>query len=301
LGGVYFVSAPAEASNMGFKLERSFTVQPNLRNFYFVSFPLFNGLSDIASDDVAFGEDPCVGTPGDGEINATDAICDLWTSRDGAGVGAGFTISKLNTSTCLYDSRTGTKTGANSWFYVGAFTDPIGEGINREVGYFINVGKAPGDPDLENRAVIVGSHDPSFLGHNVSSAGGCSADIISLSYHTMYRTVDEIICGLEGVDWIPNPGPENDNPTNPDGSGDAWCPNGIFDPLGGAGKGITVSTFDNDPGSAGANLYVPRTALNTGPGQIGFFGTNYNLQPGEAYLVAIADDVADRVFNSPHF
>jgi hypothetical protein len=288
---------------MGFKLERAFTVQPNLRNFYFVSFPLFNGLSDIADDRIPTPGNPCVGAPnGDGIVNATDAICDLWTSSGDSMGEAGFSIQKYDTSTCLFTARSAVKlpTGPDNWFYTGAFQDDITIGINREIGYLINVRKGPMDPDgsIENRAVIVGSHDPSFAGHTVSSAN-CNTDILSLSYHTMYRSVAEILCGLEGVDWVPH---ETDGfPADPLDPSTHLCPNGIFDPGGGVGLGTTVQTFDNDPGSASANLYVAFTAVSLGPGGIRFIGTNYNLQPGEAYLVSIATGVADRVFNSPHF
>jgi hypothetical protein len=119
----------------------------------------------------------------------------------------------------------------------------------------------------------------------------------------MYRSVNEILCGLEGVDWVPDPGDPNGDPTNPapGEEGEPWCPNGIYDPAGDVGQAVVVQTFDNEPGSPGANLYQARTAVSLGPAGVSFFGGNYNLKPGEAYLVTLGDTVADRVFQSPHF
>jgi hypothetical protein len=295
MGGVYFVGSPADASNMGFKLERSFTVQPGLRNFYFLSQPLFNGLSDIADSDVTGNK--CTGT-GDvdggatpaGMVNADDLICDLWTSRDQSGGGAGFAVQKYDTTTCLFTARTAIKSGPTSYTFIGAFTQDLTTGINREIGYLINVTKGPADPLLENRAVIVGSHDPSFLGHTVSSSV-CLQDILNVPYHTMYRTANELLCGLEGPDW---------QDANADGRPDT-CPAGVFDPAGAAGVGATVQTFDNDPASGTAGLYQARTAVSLGAGNLNFLGPNFALKPGEAYLVNRPRAAADRTFLSPHF
>jgi hypothetical protein len=287
LGGVYFVSAPsADASNMGFKLERAFEVHDGLRNFYFVSFPLFNGLSDTA--DSGNSSDPCGGPP-DGDINADDAICDLWTDRDSSMGGSGFTIQKFDTSTCLYVARTGVKVSPTNFFFTGGFTAPIDSGVNREIGYLCNVARGPADPPIENRAVIVGSHDPSFAGHPVDTAGGCLQDIINVPYHTMYRQANEILCGLETVDWVDDDG---------DGAPDT-CPNGIYDINSGPGQGATAQTFDNDPASPTANLYVARTVVNLGT-SLRFLGSNFDLRPGEGYPINMAAGTSS-VFLSPHF
>ena len=47
-GGVYLSAGTAEASNMGFKLERSFSFVTGAQNLYLVSFPLFPGLGDVS-------------------------------------------------------------------------------------------------------------------------------------------------------------------------------------------------------------------------------------------------------------
>jgi hypothetical protein len=270
---------------MGFKLERSFSFEDSFRNFYYVSFPLFNGLGDIADSALGY---PCdfAGGPGDGVINADDAICDMWTDRGLSMGGAAFTIQKIDTATCSLVGRTGLVTSRDNYFFTGGFTEDITTGENRERGYNVVVAKGNSDPFLENRAVIVGSHDPSFGGHDFVTTG-CRRDIISVAYHTMYRTVDEILCGLESVDWDP------DGSGNPDA-----CLNGIYND--GAGLGTTVQRYDNDPASMTPNRFVGRTVFNPGGGLF-FLGPDFQLTPGDAYLVNWEAAADPQRFVQPHF
>jgi len=272
-GGVYLCTGTAEASNMGFKLERSFSYTTGARNLYLVSFPLFNGLGDVS--------DGAGCAAGDGIVNANDALCDLATDRDSSAGGALMTIQRLNESSCLFEGRTILKVGAN-FSFIGGFTDELTTPTNREVGYFINVNKNPADPDLENRAVIVGSHDPSWAGKMVSRA--CPFTILNLPYHTMYRSANEILCGLKGVDWNPS------DPGNPDSDPDT-CDAGLYDPV--SGVSVTTQTFDNASGYAG------RSAFNAGG--VRFIGTNFDLTPGDAYLFNMNTGYQDRLWLPPHF
>ena len=90
-GGACLITGTAQASNMGFKLERSFDVNRNaaglaLRNEYWVSQPLFNGLGDVGyhDTDAALSNKRCVSATnpaGDGLIDVLDALCDYWTAR----------------------------------------------------------------------------------------------------------------------------------------------------------------------------------------------------------------------------
>lgn len=272
-GGVYLsISAgTAEASNMGFKLERSFSYTTGTRNLYLVSFPLFNGLGDVS--------DGAGCAAGDGVINADDALCDLATDRDASAGGALMTMQKYDDGACSFVGRTILKTPAG-YSFIGAFTDELTTAANREIGYFVNVNKNPADPDLENRAVIVGSHDPSWAGKMVSRT--CSQTLLNLPYHTMYRSANEILCGLEGVDWM-----DGDGNGNPD-----TCDAGLFDPT--SGVSVTVQTFSNDSGYAGRSVF----AVGGNPV---FIGTNFDLTPGDAYVFNMNTGYGDRLWLPPHF
>src|SRR5438128_2695007 len=116
-GGVYLMgAAPAAASNMGFKLERSFDLvrRPNgtpLQNIYWLSRNLFDGLGDVAG--APNPNNPCVGDPtgpavGNGIIDSDDMICDMWTARTtplNAGV---FTLTYIKREECTPVSRIAT-------------------------------------------------------------------------------------------------------------------------------------------------------------------------------------------------
>lgn len=268
-GGVYLSSGTAEASNMGFKLERSFSFVTGEQNLYLVSFPLFNGLGDVS--------DGAGCSAGDGLIDANDALCDLATDRDSSAGGALMTIQRLNEATCLFEGRTLLKVGPGFTF-IGAFTEELTTATNREVGYFVNVNKNAADPDLENRAVIVGSHDPSWAGKMITN--DCPFTVLNLPYHTMYRTANEILCGLEGVDWV-----DADMNGNPDS-----CDNGLYDPV--SGVSVTTQAFDNG--------FFGRSAFNGG-GNVIFIGTNFDLTPGDAYLFNMNSGYLGRMYTPPHF
>ena len=272
-GGVYLSlsAGTAEASNMGFKLERSFSFTTGARNLYFVSFPLFNGLGDV-SDGAGCGA-------GDGVINANDALCDLATDRDMSAGGALMTMQKWDDQACSFVGRTILKVGAN-FSFVGGFTEDLTTAANREIGYVINVNKNPADPDLENRAVIVGSHDPSWAGKMVSRT--CAFTMLNLPYHAMYRTANEVLCGLEVVDWV-----DADMNGTPD-----TCDAGLFDPV--SNVSVTVQTFDNATGFQG------RTCFSVA-GNLTCIGPNFDLTPGDAYVFSMNTGYMDRLWLPAHF
>ena len=267
-GGVYLSAGTAEASNMGFKLERSFSFVTGAQNLYLVSFPLFNGLGDVSN---GMGCDT-----GDGVIDANDALCDLATDKDMSAGGALMTIQRLNEASCLFEGRTILKVGAN-FSFIGAFLSELTSPENREVGFFINVNKNPADPDPENRAVIVGSHDPSWAGKMVTRS--CAFTVLNLPYHTMYRSANEILCGLEGVDWT------DDGTGAPD-----MCEGGLYDPV--SGLSVTTQTF--------VGTFQGRSAFNAG-GTVRFIGTNFDLTPGDAYIFNMPEGYQDRLWLAPHF
>jgi hypothetical protein len=295
-GGVYFTGSPAEASNMGFKLERSFNTIDGFKGLYYVSFPLFNGLGDVADTTMPGPNGPNGGVcdtsvrGGDGIINAHDALCDMWQSRTG-----NMSMVRFDEEACTFQPETleyvqflNTVVSTNTW------TDPL----IRDEGFQVNVPFSATDGPLDNRAVIVGSHDPSYAGKAVQlPISGCSPNvsIINLPYHTMYQSSVELLCGLKDVDWF-----DADSNGEPD-----TCPNGVFDEFDGAAGGalISVVTFDNVNDANGTdNTFVNQSVeYVTFLGGNVFTGSEYDLTPGDAYVVRLTPNHRPTVFLSPHF
>lgn len=324
-GGVYLAGTPAEASNMGFKLERSFDLirgpAPEERAFtnkYWVSFPYFNGLGDVGnSDRIAHpGRNRCVGDTvggggppvGDGIIDSTDLLCDLWTSRTGS-----IQVAYYNQRTCAPTAQTasvglgGFIDFTDTEFPVPVDADGVG-GVDPGVGYELILDDRPGTPT--NRGVIVGSHDPAFPGQPLHYSTLCGPPafrrhLVSLPYHTMLQTAAEFICGLEGVDWLDDglPGtggvPNDGLPDHPDDCQPAT--GAIFDGQIGAGHALQVETFVNEVGQASRPVGFTISAISLGGGRISPQGTNFLLRPGDAYLVTLSVDHQDTNFLSPHF
>jgi hypothetical protein len=301
-GGVYLAAAPAQASNMGFKLERNLRAERDdvsaraFQNLYYVSFPLFNGLDPDLANSADASQNKCVGDPGlppgpltgDGILNADDALCDLWTSRLGL-----MTFSRWVNNECRSDSRSANINFANQVQFSGLFTIPL----EREVGYEVVVGSRPG-VTLDNRTVIVGSHDPSYPGQTLHVNCRPQKYYLNLPYHTMYRTVDEMMCGLEITDWQPDPG--DGHPLT--------CPRGVYDTTAiTAPYKIDILTFDNVEdfdGPAGRNTdntFINRSLTINFAGQRVFTGDDFRLIPGDAYIVGLPQTHADTTWLSPHF
>jgi hypothetical protein len=316
-GGVYLAGAPAQASNMGFKLERDFDFKRTsatggraLINIYYVGLPYFNGMGDVANtNDPAANK--CVGDPGtspavgDGIINSDDAICEFWPARATRATTppGSFAFSYFDTNTCSIVTRLARIVLGNVQFSLTPF--PATGDLNTAIGYQINVGVSPGtNPDQRNRAVIVGSHDPSFTGRTIAytptcGTGGppcCNAataariDLIAVPYHSMYQMSVELLCGLRGVDW-----PDTNNDWIPD---DRLCDGGISD----QSHTIAVTTVKNDdPATGGTSGYVSQSARYVLGNLTLTPVTPFALIPGEAYQVNIPAGHVTTTFLSPHF
>lgn len=294
-GGVYLTAGSAHASNMGFKLERSFPVvrenpadnTTSFTNLYLLSFPLFNGLGDVADGNHGPPSN-CVGdaggpTMGDGVVNTVDVICDLFTDR--ATNGNSFAVARFNRDFCLVETQSASKG------LFGLNFSPVAYPLDREAGLMITVG-ATVVPPPQNRAVIVGSHDPSYAGRQVRQpVPDCTPrlDVINLPYHTMYTRANEILCGLEGLDWV-DTAPADGNPDT--------CDRAIFDGV----HAISVGTFDNVNDDAGPGDNSIRYRIVTVIlGQVRFQGPNFDLAPGEAYILSINPGQVTKTFITPHF
>jgi hypothetical protein len=315
-GGVYLAGAPAQASNMGFKLERDFDYlrlssagNRGRINIYYVAFPFFNGMGDVANTG-ATNANKCVGdsdgpAAGDGIINADDAVCELWQARATAATTppGSFAFSYFDTGTCSIVTRLARVVLGRVQFSLTPF--PSTGDLDTAIGYQVNVGVSSGtNPDQRNRAVIVGSHNPSYAGKTIAytptcGTGGppcCNAasaariELVSLVYHTMYRTSVDILCGLQGVDW-----PDANNDNIPD---DGSCPNGISD----GSHTIAVTTVKNeDSATGGTNGYVSQSARYV-LGRLTLTPvTPFALVPGDAYQINIPAGHITTTFLSPHF
>lgn len=291
-GGVYLSTGDeVQASNMGFKLEREFRTIQGYPGLYYVSFPLFNGLGDVADTRNA---NPCA-AGGDGVINADDAICDMWDVAGGANRKGPFSMSRFDSDSCSFQTRT-CNTIFGNVSCVGGWTGAL----PRDEGFQVNAPFVTANGAVSNRAVIVGSDDPSYTGRTLRiPASNCRPNyaVLNLPYHTMYQNALEVLCGLENVDWERRtdgcPGPMG----NPESA--RACPNGIFD---GAAQ-ISVNWFKNDGDlSAGDNTFLSCIA-NVVFGNVNFPAgcTCYDLRPGDAYLVVLTPLHTPTTFLSPHF
>lgn len=309
-GGVYLAGSPAEASNMGFKLERSLSLVRDagnkpLLNIYLVSFPLYNGLGDVANTADA-STNKCVldvGPPagpatGDGVIDSNDAICDLWTSRKGT-----FAFNWFNRDTCKYLGSVASQSQLGGINFGG---NPFVLPAEPDNGFQVVVSVPPNSMlNPVNQGVIVGSHDPTFVGRTIrppaGGTSGCSPklDLIEFPYHSMYQKADEVLCGLEGVDWM------RDGMGKPNKCFDTVNnkPTGIFD----GQHALSIQSFDNVPDGLGKdNGYLFRTVVDPPPvgtinPPLSFGGSDYDLRPGDAYLLSLDPNHVPTTWLSPHF
>jgi hypothetical protein len=312
-GGVYMAGS-ANASNMGFKLERDFDFKRNaanqraLLNVYYVSLPNFNGLGDVANSTGAGGSNFCVGDPGgpvagDGEINSHDAVCDWWTARPVRETAGSFQLISIDAANCSTFLVTG-RWGLSGPTIQGTVFPPAGTDLWTDRGYQVNIAPGlAGNPDPRNRAVIVGSHDPSFAGQLLHYSMTCGtaagrADLITVPYHTMLQEPVEILCGPRGIAWQ-----DVDNNWRPDDTSPAGCAGGIFD---GTRTAQVIAAKNDDPSLGGVSGFVPQLARLSGfpPNQTVSIvppDPPFHLIPGESYRVPLLLGQTDKIFLSPHF
>lgn len=323
-GGVYLAATTAQASNMGFKLERDFDHKTTsaagnrpLLNVYYLSLPLFNGLGDIA-DSVAINpatnqpwRNKCIGDgngppgpAGDGTINSDDLLCDLWTSRSDPTRAGAFQIIAIDAPNCSTFVRSGSiRIGGNPEFAAGDPFPPPGTELWTDRGYQINIDIAQAVESPRNRAIIVGSHDPSFTGQVVRFSNTCGAtavrsDLLTVPYHGMFQKSVELLCGLRGVAWE-----DVDNNWQPDDRSVAGCDGGVFD---GVHSIQVLTALNEDPALGGRSGFFFQSARLGGipPNQVvqlAPLDPEFDIIPGEAYAVVIQPNQVDTTLAIPHF
>jgi hypothetical protein len=236
----------------------------------------------------------CVGDPGgpaagDGRITATDLICAWWTARANPVTAGTLSLYTIKSSECSLYGRSGTVQLGAIRFTGPDF--PIDPSIGLDV--FVTVpGTASYSP--HNHAVIDGMGDPTFskrltwsptcTGGQTTNCCGANAprtDFLSTPYDTVYRTSDEILCGLEGVDWQDVNGDGMPDACFDDANGNGRidrgeAPTGIWD----GAHAMTVYRFINEPVPNGMVARTVTLAL----GRSRVTGVRFDLVPGDAYL-----------------
>lgn len=265
-------------SNMAFRIELNLFSSASVEYpaNHLVSLPL-----EWNPPDVAGGADswPC-DDAGDGEATLDEALCELWTSVDALS-DARFTVEALDRSLEAFVARVGERVGGGPPGASGS-TAPLSDTVGAGAALSVRV---EGDV-ADNPVVIVGSHDPDFGGYLLSSpADRGSFHLLSVPYHTRYRTADEILCGIRDEDWY-----ELDGDGIPDS-----CPNGVFDPV--SGGHATVARIQNDPITGAATM--GRQVFDSG--SLLFVGSNFDLVPGEGIIVYLPRGYAERPFLPPTY
>jgi len=266
-------------SNMGFLLETDLddtSSGPDNASHYFVSVPFVFSPEDIADASLADACDVASGA-GDGVIDSRDLLCSWWTSRAGS-----MTISRRDDAAQTWQSMTARRDAGGQVEFFGDWTQPL---VAREA-YVVTVGGG-----AHNAVRIAGSHDPTqgCRDFELAPGGGHTLLVYNMVYHTMCRRLDELTCGLEGIDWMDG---------NADGLPDT-CPGGLFDV--GSGAPVTLIAMDHRAGSPTYGEEISRTVERDAFGDLVFSGENLELTPGEAYLVVLDAPFSGTVSCQPHF
>lgn len=251
---------------------------------YYVSFPEFPAFRDIANSNTATVLNPCdlTGRGPDGIVNADDVLCFIMS--DLAALPAAFQVS-ITTSPpdgCRFTARSLVKDVLFGPSSAGAFV----EAIDGHGAFAVNTPFAREGRDL--LVTFGGQCDASWPGQviELNPACPCLPSFLHYPYGSLYRSADEILCGLEGLDW---------NDGDLDGDPDS-CPNGIFDGT----HRISVQTYDNDPYTQPEtdDLVLARTVLVTDLGLV-FLGRDFPTAAGEAYVVDVSEGHVPTLFRPP--
>jgi hypothetical protein len=292
---ILLASSPAAAQE--FRVERDLDLIRGaggqaLHSIYWVSLPLDPDLPDGASSASAT-TNKCVGEPGgpttaDGVLDSDDLICAWWTARALPATAGGFTVSKMDPRSCTLISRNATVALGAIRFTGQAFD------FEPDAGYQVQV-SAPATASWSprNHAILTGDDDPLWPGRPIVSLPTCTAgmttdccganqaraSLVALPFDAMYAHSDEVLCGLENVDWTDAGGAPNRcwDDADSDGRYDAGeALTGIFD-------GRTASTVVTYRHLGDDHSMVARTAV-LALGRFRLTGMRFPLAAGEAYM-----------------
>ncbi|MEM7249557.1 MAG: hypothetical protein AAF533_29890, partial [Acidobacteriota bacterium] len=257
------------------------------QNFFFLAYPLWNGLPDVGTEAPRGpGEVPCASLAvggaefvPDGIITLADVLCDTWTMLPELTGTELASVQYVDPTDCSWQALALSRTP----FFGASFGGALGVELAsiREQGLLLQFTQSVAGV---NRPVIVGSHDPSYIGRELSDAVTCGRAIINPHYHSLYESTTEIFCGLEGVDWL-----DVDVDGNPDD-----CEGGVY---GGSGEQYALQTYVNRPGDFGFRAAVLSDFL----GFIVLPSAPIPLQPGHAYLLSMGRAASPQTFIQPHY
>jgi hypothetical protein len=283
--------APAQASNLGFKLDKvAEKPQPDSLAIYFVSFPFHRSFTDFGSQ-----ADPR--TP-DGQVTAVDVLIDWYTGGDGCCPGEACDNGVNFPDECGGSTGSSLIFGkmdpdpvvnpAQSMQNISILPSPIG-GFPIISGTDFSIGdpSAPGRPDEVIRGyqlevsggtwpfVIVGSHDPSItewvIPWYAPATGSLNINQFSMPYHTTFTTAEELLVAM----W--NAAAEDEQILISD-----FDPSPVTNP-----EQLRINKSIS-PSPIGGYVFSPRPGVN-----------NFPLIPGNGYEITVINGGTDDVVVMP--
>jgi hypothetical protein len=300
--GLALAGAVAPATGQTSRIERDFDLirradgRP-LQNVYWVSLPLDPVIADSAGMEA--GIPGCVGDPrgpatGDGSIDAFDLVCAWWTARSSPDTAGAFTVIRHRAEDC-------TMVAASGVVALGAIR-LVGTrfALEDDGGYEVRVTVPTGATfSPRNHAILEGAHDPTWPGRTIDYAPTCTGgattsccgplaarrELLHYPATAIEASADEILCGLENVDWGDFNGDGNPdtcwNDRDRDRRHDAGEePTGVFD----GRSAIALGTWVNTEAVDSAIWRTATTAL----GVLRFTGTSFALRDGDAYMLQLS-------------
>jgi hypothetical protein len=250
-------------------------------NLYLLSWPDVPNWRD-AADTRWPGGDKCVGAIGgpsvpDGVLNFDDLICMLWGDGDLSAREGTFRIQTFDG--CQYHDRTATRGGIIGVQFTGTVMP-----LDPRDGYEVLISSSSPTVTPTSTVLLSGTCDPAWPPYPIVYTGRCGCPFIEMQllqfpWDLPQATADEILCGIENVDW-----------DDLDGDGDPdTCPAGVFD----GATPITLSTYDN----LITHGYVRRTVMATDLG-LAFLGADFAIANGESYLIGVRPGHQPTVFDT---
>jgi len=261
---------------------RRFHAEPGVAGRYYLSLPFGGGLEDLANSSLS---DPCdlSSASADGVLNADDLICTIWGAGDLASRHGVITVFDY-TPDCRVRARTALRTRfGGPVLFIGSAFD-----LRPEAGFQVSVAVLPDQPLPDDTVTFTGPCAPALPLQVVG--GACPFALLNLPYDTLFRTANDILCGLENIWWY-----------DADGDGDPdTCPHGLFDAV--DGLPVTISYYQNrwdefrDPRSG--PVYIPRAVFSSF-GDVYFIGTNFDLVDGDGIIVEFSTGDGERDWDPP--
>lgn len=248
-----------------------------------VSLPYATSFADVGESGVPGNR--CVGYPGsaarpDGIIDATDALCTIWSAGDPSRIGSSIGFQIWDPDTCLPQMIT----ASNGVFGINFGGTPFS--LDHGAGYRLTMSAAGRPPPADFLVNLVDGCPAGYPGMTVISRCAVPVLLLHVPYDTLYREWDEVLCGQRGFDW---------DDLDLDGSPDQ-CRNGIFD----GSHAVTALMHDARRGSPTFGLYVTRgVTYSRLAGRPLFSGASLPIVAGDAIFVLLSPGHAPTIWDPP--